>query len=383
MDTFPKTEWLSTTEGSYDAHLPGGHFKFVMKRQDIALQDLCDVALRNNDRRRFLFVSKVIGRHYPVRPTILCGVARKLAEKLISLANNSPVVFFGMAETATTLGQAIFREWLDCGQRGLYIESTRRRTGGDMAFEFCETHSHAVAHAVHLPTTAEDLHSYFRSAPIAVIVDDEVTTGHTASALAEQYRKWRGGDPTLKVFLLVLLQWQDARNTHHESLSGIECLAEGSFDFHANGEFLSSPKPQHALDSNTLCRRGVRHGTIKAETIPAHWSTHAEPGERILVIGNGEYGFQPLLLAEAYESQGAIAWVQATTRSPILEGGGIMHIRRFDALSGEEYEEYLYNIPPNHNYDRVVLCLEDTLSISNNHPIWQIPKLETPENRRV
>jgi hypothetical protein len=346
-----------------------------MSKQEVPLRDLCDVALRHNSRRRFLFVSKVLGRHWPVRPVALRQVARRLAEKLALKLKNGPVIFIGMAETATTLGQAVFREWLALGGSGLYIESTRRRTGGAVAFEFAEVHSHATAHAVHLPGADEDPHGWFQSAGQAVIVDDEATTALTAEALAEQFRSWRGGDGSIAVTLAVLLSWHGQSETKPHGLAGIESLAEGAFEFHTQAELSTPFAAQHTLDMRVTARAGVRHGTICKETLPRHWQITSRHGERVLVIGQGEYGFQPLLLAEWLEQQGASTWVQSTTRSPILIGGAIQHVRRFPALSGEGYEEHLYNVPPDHGYDRVLLCLEDSQPTSD-HPIWQVPRLE-------
>jgi len=370
------TEWFSRTENKTEARLPGGWFTFNMERQDVPLQELCELALRDNARRRFLFVSKVLGRHWPVRPAALRAVARKLAEKLLVRLDDSPVVFIGMAETATTLGQAVFREWLALGRRGLYIESSRRRTGGPLAFGFSEAHSHATAHVVHLPGIQEDPEGWFKNAKQAVVVDDEATTALTAVTLAEQFRAWRGGASEMSVTLAVLLRWknEDGGGIPGE-LAGIECLAEGSFEFFPEGDFPIPPCVQDVLDTQVLARRGVRHGTLFPEAIPSHWETTARAGERVLIIGNGEHGFQPLLLAEKLEEQAATAWVQATTRSPILLGGAIRHVRHFPALSGEGHDEHLYNVPPNHDYDRVLLCMEDTPP-TQDHPIWQVPRLE-------
>jgi hypothetical protein len=371
----PATHWLSHADHRCEAHLSGGSFRFAMSKQEVPLRELCDVALRHNSRRRFLFVSKVLGRHWPVRPAALREVARRLAEKLALKLKEGPVIFIGMAETATTLGQAVFREWLALGGSGLYIESTRRRTGGPLAFEFAEAHSHATAHAVHLPSTQEDPHGWFQTAAQAVIVDDEATTALTAAALAEQFRHWRGGDGSLAVTLAVLLSWHSQSAAKPHGLAGIESLAEGAFEFHTQAELSTPPVVQHTLDMQVTARRGVRHGTICQEMLPGHWQVTARHGERVLVIGQGEYGFQPLLLAEWLEQQGASAWVQATTRSPILLGGAIQHVRRFPALSGEGYDEHLYNVPPDHGYDRVLLCLEVTPP-ALDHPIWQVPELE-------
>lgn len=371
----PATHWLSHADHRFEARLSGGSFRFTMSKQEVPLRELCDVALRHNSRRRFLFVSKVLGRHWPVRPAALSEVARRLAEKLALKLKEGPVIFIGMAETATTLGQAVFREWLALGGSGLYIESTRRRTGGPLAFEFAEAHSHATAHAVHLPSAQEDPHGWFQTAAQAVIVDDEATTALTAAALAEQFRHWRGGDGSLAVTLSVLLSWHSQSAAKSHGLAGIESLAEGAFEFHTQAELSTPPVVQHTLDMQVTVRRGVRHGTICQEMLPGHWQETARHGERVLVIGQGEYGFQPLLLAEWLEKQGASAWVQATTRSPILLGGAIQHVRRFPALSGEGHDEHLYNVPPDHDYDRVLLCLEDSPP-TLDHPIWQVPGLE-------
>lgn len=375
FDTPPATDWRPLSGACCEAHLPGGIFRFSMKRQDVPLQELCEVALRHNERRRFLFVSKVLGRHWPVRPAALRDAARLLAEKLARKLADGPVIFIGMAETATTLGQAVFREWLALDREGLYIESTRRRTGGPLAFEFAEAHSHATAHAVHLPSPQDDPHDWFHTASQAVIVDDEVTTGRTAAALAAQFREWRGGAAPLSVTLAALLSWQHEGIPFPHELAGMESLAEGSFEFQATADFAPAPAAQTTLDTQVSARREVRHGTTSPAKLPAHWKASARKGERVLVLGQGEFGFQPLRLAEKLEEQGASAYVQATTRSPIMLGGAIQHSRCFPALSGEGHDEYLYNVPDDHGYDRVLLCMED-MPPALDHPIWRVPKLE-------
>lgn len=184
----PPTEWRSETPGVLLARLPGGNFRLSLDREDIPFRDLCDLALRNNARRRFLFVSRTLGRHWPTRPAELRQVAAGLARKLAARLQPGPVVFIGMAETATTLGQAVFREFLQLGGSGLYIESTRRSTGGERAFEFAESHSHATAHVIHLPSPADDPDNLLRTAAQVVVVDDEATTAKTAAGLVREMR---------------------------------------------------------------------------------------------------------------------------------------------------------------------------------------------------
>lgn len=367
------TEWSHAGPGLYQARLPGGSFQFRLDREDLPFPEICDVAVRDNARRRFLFVSRVLGRHLPVRPADIRGIATRLAEKVAARTGGEPTAFIGMAETATTLGQAVFREWRRAGRKGVYIESTRRQTGGQIAFRFSESHSHATAHLIHQPAPDDDPNEWLSRARHVAIIDDEATTCSTAVGLAGALSAWRPERPFL-ASLAVILRWKPELETP-VGLAGVDSIAEGSFQFAATEDFPTAPPPSHEVDSQVMARRGARHGILNSESIPDYWNSAVRPGERILVVGNGEHGFRPLVLAEALEDHGAMAWVQATTRSPILMGGAIGHVRQFSALSGEGHAEYLYNVPEDHPYDRVILCTED-VPPPENHPIWRIPALE-------
>ena len=51
--------------------LPTGRLSIEVLRSDIALDQLCGFAARRNPKRGFLFVSKVLGKHIPVRPSLM------------------------------------------------------------------------------------------------------------------------------------------------------------------------------------------------------------------------------------------------------------------------------------------------------------------------
>lgn len=374
-DNLTETIWESQSKGQYSARLSDATFRFQLDRQALPLRELCDVAIRNNAERRFLFVSKVIGRHWPTRPGTLSGIATHLISMLPRGWHASPILFVGIAETATTLAQAVFREWTRQGGRGLYIESTRRRTGGDVAFEFSERHSHATRHAIHEPGRIEDPNDWFRTADNVVIVDDEATTGATAHALVLALKKYRKSSRQFQSTLAVILAWATDRPAAPDSPLRVVGIAEGNFSIDFEPSWCQGRPVQCPTDFGDIVRRGSRHGTTKAETLPLTWRLSVEMDEKILVLGQGEHGFRALLLAEHVEAHGAIAWVQATTRSPILVGGAISHIRVFPALSGAGHDEFLYNVPDNHGYDRVFLCMEDAPP-SPDHPIRRVPRLE-------
>lgn len=368
------THVVQTAPGSYEAHLQGGMLRMRMTQEHLPLTELCDFAIRRNARRRFLFVSRVLGRHMPTRPAQMWDVAGRLASKILSQGGSEPVLFFGMSETATTLAQAVFAEWEKLGGRGLYIESTRRRTGGPVAFEFVEGHSHASAHLVHLPAPGDDPEGIFTSARRVIVVDDEATTGKTAMGLVASYAAWRGVPlETLQVETAVLARWNPP--AENSGLAAVHVLTEGTFQFVETGTFPEAPSQVAHADRSEEARRGARHGLSRSQQMPWESGLDVRPGERILVLGTGEFGYQPLLLATHLESLGASAWLQATTRSPVLTGGAIGHARDFPALCGESHREFLYNVPDQHPYDRVLLCCEDT-PLAADHPLRQVPRLE-------
>lgn len=355
--------------GQYLAHIPGGRLHLWMECETIPLPEALGFAARRNPRRRFLFVSRLLGRHLPARPAQIRGAAAALAAQIQGADLASPILFIGMAETATTLGQAVYREWIHMGGRGLYLDTTRRRTGAPVAFEFNEAHSHAPGHLVHLPGAGDDPEGVFHRARSLVIVDDEVTTGLTAAQLLAAYETWLGRP--VGGHLAVLVHWRDP--TAPNPPLQVHSLLAGRFEYEqSTGEMDLQVPPAPDILREVLAPRGTRHGVVSPGKRPP---VVVRPGST-LVIGGGEHGFIPLQVAEALEAAGGEAYVQATTRSPVLPGGAIGHVRAFPAISGEGYTEYLYNVPGDHQYDRVLLCREDRSPLPEDHPLRTIPRLE-------
>ncbi|MFJ7953781.1 phosphoribosyltransferase family protein [Lysinibacillus sp. NPDC096418] len=200
---------------------------------DFALTDLFKMATRINKKRRFLFVSTVLGKHLAVRPqvpiltgTLLAmmyhhkrtGVATELLPNVVQALKqheNAPAVLqqveekgidlpeetllIGFAETATALGHAVFNAFQS---KATYIHTTREQLPDIEPFvTFEEEHSHATSHRVYSEQPERLL-----QAKRIVLVDDEITTGNTVVNIIETLRK---KFPFVKHYtVLSILDWR-------------------------------------------------------------------------------------------------------------------------------------------------------------------------------
>jgi hypothetical protein len=173
----------------------------------IPLEQLFQMAARINKKRSFLFVSKVLGKHIPVRPhvSLLSGAALGLLyqqfkgealpikmEELLH-AFDSPeaagqiyeqmkqrkmnveekTLFIGFAETATALGHSMFDMFEG---NASFLHTTREKIDYmTSCIDFEEEHSHATTHRCYANNPL-----VFENAETIVLVDDEMTTGKTA-----------------------------------------------------------------------------------------------------------------------------------------------------------------------------------------------------------
>lgn len=210
----------------------------------IPLDDLFALAARINEKRSFLFVSKILGKHIAIKPhTGLLGAlslglllqarngdklsvdmdevvqgfsdpsaAARLYERLkqnrIPVAQ--PTVFIGFAETATALGHGMFdlftgpARFIHTTREGIYETSPR------LSFE--EEHSHATAHRCYVA----DAH-FFHNKDRIVLVDDEITTGKTALNMIQDIQQKY---PRKHYVLASLLDWRS--NEHKEQFKQVE-----------------------------------------------------------------------------------------------------------------------------------------------------------------
>lgn len=323
------------------------------------LDELFGFAERRNPRRSFLFVSKVLGRHIPVRPSIMREAARALAAR-VPEGLPGPVVVIGMAETAIALGASIHRELCTRYPDSLYLCTTRHPVNADILARFEEEHSHATQQVIHWPQEARH-REILKTAQTLVLVDDEATTGKTFQNLIAALHA-AGLTHFKSIVAATLADWSnhglaERLGTEAHSVS----LVHGRWSW-ARNERPPLEMPQvdilstGAWDPTTAPNWG-RLGTV-SHAVPALASQiEVTAGERILVLGTGEFVWPPLLLAEHLEQLGATVFFSATTRSPIALGHSIETQLCFSDNYGIGIPNFLYNVKPG-DYDRVLLCTE-------------------------
>jgi hypothetical protein len=190
-----------------------------------------------------------------------------------------------------------------------------------------------------------------------VIIDDECSTGATFVEAAEA---------------LV------------GALPGIERVACASLTDWSNRDFLARmPRPAAAASliagtlawtpgpaqaAATLAPAANRHGTAPATgmrsrsgLITPEAATRprvtAHPGERILVLGDGEHAYEALLIAEEIAAQGGVPAVQSITRTPALIGHAMQSVTTLEDAYGSGATCHVYNLLA-HQPSRIVIAAE-------------------------
>jgi hypothetical protein len=357
--------------------IQAGCLDLTLHREEMPLESCLGYATRQNPRRLYLFVSKVLGKHWPVRPSVMREVHARLAAKIIDLPG--PLLVIGLAETATALGRGVAEEAaLQTGREDvLYLQTTRCQLNRPLAFGFDECHSHAPDHAVYLPEPA--LQPLFKGARSLVLVDDEMTTGRTLVELARAYLQVNPGVEQI-AFASITCWLSDARQRELAALlerpMRFPALIEGEFHFTADPAFpppvlppsAVSPGRRHDGMAIDPARIGLLAGRwrppVRAPlSLSARRKLGKESNQPLTVIGTGEYAYTPFRMALALEEEGHDVCFQSTTRSPILVGDAIASRREFPDHHGDGVPNYLYNLDPS----RVPVVIYEHPALSAAH----------------
>lgn len=349
------------TEGTvYRRALHSGTIQVIPQHGDYALETLFEIAERRNPKRAFLFVSKVLGRHIPVAPRVMRQVYRQLAGQFPA-SLPEPVLFIGMAETAVGLGAGVFDEVRRQYRHSVYLTSTRHPVEGELLCEFKEEHSHATDHLIYLPESPE-MRRRVAAARTLVLIDDEATTGNTFINLLTALRATGKLAQLEQIVAVTLTDWSNdaLRQRSPLPVSAVSLVS---------GQWRWEPARDAAvpvMPSVNVTSRGAWNIVGKQSwgrlgmTEPAGdfgRNITASSAERILVLGTGEFVWEPYLLAERLEQAGAAVVYSSTTRSPIATGFAIKSAIAFTDNYGLGIANFVYNVA-HQRFDRILLCIE-------------------------
>ncbi|WP_036770315.1 phosphoribosyltransferase family protein [Pontibacillus halophilus] len=327
---------------------------------DLSMDQLFQMAARQNKKRAYLFVSPVLGKHIPVSPyrSLLTGallaarltevvydepfphrdelirafqqeheeqvIYKQVQESRFSLPERS--LFIGFAETATALGQSVFEHFTNAR----YVHTTREDLVGIApTLNFQEEHSHATDQRCY----GEE--EFTHDGPV-VLVDDEITTGKTALNII---RTMQETYPRSTYVVLSILDWRSEE--HQQRFRSVEeeqgitihevSLLKGTME--SQGEVLLSNEPaSESIDGETSVQE------ITAQPFKAFHSDRyvlstngvGEVSERPYLSNTGRFGLSEsdqLALEEAAASFGLyLRNVRKGSKTLCLGTGEFMYI---------------------------------------------------------
>ncbi|MCK5727941.1 MAG: phosphoribosyltransferase domain-containing protein [Methylococcales bacterium] len=352
--------------------LPTGSLSIQINESETLFNQYIDFAARNNPKRGFLFVSKVLGKHYPCTPDTMQHSYSQLVDLLlVNEKDSQQFVFIGMAETATALGLGVYETWLKRSQKhGIYCQTTRYFLENQPFVDFEEAHSHATGFYLYHPKE-HATQQVFNQADTLVLVDDEVSTGNTFANLVNAYKKI---NPALKRVIIVSLLNLTSANARKKVAQKTGMVFEWLSIL--SGQFTFTPNPDYEfktihVDSNQQCKKYLlngNYGRLGIDRALPELTGQITPliadltsKNKVLVLGTGEFIYHAYLVAKEFERAGIDAYVQSTTRSPILVNSAIVNRLAFQDNYDDGIANYLYNNDI-YYYDAVVVVHETPMN---------------------
>jgi Phosphoribosyl transferase/TRSP domain C terminus to PRTase_2 len=341
-----------------------------------------ELGLRRNPRRAQLLVSRLLGKHVPAPVEEVLGAAHLLGGLVRDACRGGTPIVVGFAETATGLGHAVASVSGADGGGAPYVHTTRRPAPpAARLVQFLEEHSHATDQTLALVPGGPVDDATLRADVPLVLVDDEISTGTTASnAIRALHAVW----PRRRYVLASLLDSRTAEQQRQLTEFGAGLGAEVSSvallagtvttppDVLARAARLldALPAPTGADGSSVPV---VRHDGTLPDGVPTHaaqgWDRACEAAlaavvrdlagtlpvhrdGRTLVLGDEEFMYVPQRLAAAL---GGRVRTSTTTRSPAAavdtEGYPLRTVLGFPATEDAGRAAFAYNVAPSERID--------------------------------
>ncbi|CCL25851.1 phosphoribosyltransferase family protein [Clostridioides difficile] len=365
---------------------------------NLELNDFLDVGIRNNSKRRFLFISKKLGKHLACKPSEMDNLGKLMAtiynEKNKEESNGTVIAF---AETGTAVGHSFF-DYL-CGDYE-FIHTTREQFDELENLEFLEEHSHATDQNLYF-----GMLNNFKFGDEIILVDDEITTANTCMNII---RKIQSIYPKKKYTICSILNWVSDENLSKVTRleRELNCkidfvyLFKGNFKFYIDEDIISNYNDNYSITkletiSSDKVNLVVNHIYVDLEdyignkkyvkytgrfginrreqfrlkeivkreskkiTMASKESLKNEK-EKILFLGTEEFMYIPMLFAKEKENQYDI-YYHSTTRSPIInidkKHYPIKSKFMLKSFYNIDIQNYIYNIDK-HNFSKCYLFVE-------------------------
>ncbi|ENY8962251.1 phosphoribosyltransferase family protein [Clostridioides difficile] len=365
---------------------------------NLELNDFLDVGIRNNSKRRFLFISKKLGKHLACKPSEMDNLGKLMAtiynEKNKEESNGTVIAF---AETGTAVGHSFF-DYL-CGDYE-FIHTTREQFDDLENLEFLEEHSHATNQNLYF-----GMLNNFKFGDEIILVDDEITTANTCMNII---RKIQSIYPKKKYTICSILNWVSDENLSKVTRleRELDCkidfvyLFKGNFKFYIDEDIISNYNDNYSITkletiSSDKVNLVVNHIYVDLEdyignkkyvkytgrfginrreqfrlkeivkreskkiTMASKESLKNEK-EKILFLGTEEFMYIPMLFAKEKENQYDI-YYHSTTRSPIInidkKHYPIKSKFMLKSFYNIDIQNYIYNIDK-HNFSKCYLFVE-------------------------
>ena len=199
-----------------------------------------------------------------------------------------------------------------------------------------------------------------------VLIDDEASTGNTFLNLSNAVRALNPNIARVHLATVTNFMGQaatEALSARFGVTTSMAAPLSGEYQFIPGDVPTEGPPAQRYDATADRGASGVfgRFGLDRALRVPgglvARLAAGVQPGQRVLVLGTGEFMHASYMLGAGLEAAGLDVVVQSTTRSPILKWGSVSAALAFPDNYGEGVTNFLYNVTPG-MYDHVFICHE-------------------------
>lgn len=329
--------------------------------------DLVRIAKReNNNKRGYLVVNPLQGKHVPVSPSKSLALFSALAQE-IKIENSETVLVVGFAETATAIGAHIA-----LSLKTSYIQTTREVIPDVEYIYFSEAHSHATEQKL----VKNDMDIAMKKIRKIIFVEDEVTTGNTIMNIISILKKMYSEKLEFSVLSLINGMDKEAEKMYKNMDISLHYLVKTNHStyedivksYQKRGSYFKAKMKKvsfemHSVAGKTdlrrLCESDVYRSSVNILSESIIEKIEISPTDKVLVLGTEETMYPALYVGSKIEELGCVVKSHSTTRSPIevfCEDDYPLN-KRYEIKSPYDLERttFVYNLT---HYDKIIVITD-------------------------